>query len=1213
MIRYNTKRYWGYSTDVKPINSQKGDRFLEIDTRLEYFFNDYNQWILIGKTDVFVTGGTKSGPNITFTNNTGGTFSVTGFTDVFVTGGTYNNGTATFTNNTGGTFNVVGFPSATGGTTNYYGSFSDTTNQPVSGANIATVWKYNTTEISNGIFIQDQTKIKVSNDGIYEIGYSVQLEKTQGGTSTDVTIWASVNGNPIDRSSSTTTLVANSAYQLPFVSYILNLNAGDYVEFYYSAPSQYVQLTTLSGLTTPTRPVSPSVIVVAKAVGNAVLNNSGDTYVTGFTLANDTLSLQQNRLGTYSGFSVNLPYLNTSGGTINGNLNVTGSLSASTFYGNGGNLTGISRGGGGAGSQLYYFNISNTQSPYYEFSLSATSASEQIISATTGGTQLAYIGGFMTPVGVPNITSLPAGILTFYLHCYDGTTNHTFDIYCELWKRTTGGTETLLFTSDSAAVIGNTTEMVITDGYFSGATLNSSDRLVIKLYGQNISNQTRTIYFVSEGSQHYSFGITTIPSSTDTYVTGGTKTGTNVVFTNNVGGTFTVTGFTDTFVTGATYSNNSFTYRNNTGGTFNVLFSTVTGLTVNGNLTVTGTTTSTTISATTYQNLPTDIRVTGGTYNTGTSTLTFTNNTGGTFSVTGITTSSAFTGGTVTGATSFTNGLTANTISATTYQNLPTDIRVTGATKSGTVATFTNNTGGTFTLTGLTDTFVTGGTYSGSTIIFTDNTGGTFNVTGITTSSSFTGGTVTGATNFTGGLTANTISATTFTSRTENIIGIIPTGETGNVSAGTNTINVYIQGDYAYVVNNNSFTLQIFDISNPSSPVLVGTVSTGFSPVTIYVQGRYVYVINSSSTTLQIFDVSNASSPVSIGSVTIGSNPQSVYVQGRYAYVVGGSNTLQIFDISNPSTPILVGSVSTGASTVGIFVQGRYAYVITPSLNSLQTFDISNPSSPVSIGSVTTGSNPQSLYVQGKYAYVTNNGLQTLQIFDISNPSTLVLIGSVSTGSSPRSVYVQGRYAYFVNTLSNTFQIIDVSNPSSPVSVGTVSTGTNPRGLYVQGRYVYVVNQTSNTLQIFDVGGSYIQQLEAGGILTNTLESVGNATIGNDLTVVGGLNVSQSTNILGNLSATNMRVVSGLTATTISATTISATTISATTISATTISATTISATTYQNLPVSGLTQGSNITITNNGLGNYTISSSGGTSVSYGLVVATSLGYQNIF
>ena len=62
--------------------------------------------------------------------------------------------------------------------------------------------------------------------------------------------------------------------------------------------------------------------------------------------------------------------------------------------------------------------------------------------------------------------------------------------------------------------------------------------------------------------------------------------------------------------------------------------------------------------------------------------------------------SNGFTGGTITGATIFTNGLTANTISATTYQNLPIDIRVTGGTYFNGTATFTNNTGGTFNVSG---------------------------------------------------------------------------------------------------------------------------------------------------------------------------------------------------------------------------------------------------------------------------------------------------------------------------------------------------------------------------------------------------------------------------------------------------------------------------------------------------------------------------------
>jgi hypothetical protein len=373
--------------------------------------------------------------------------------------------------------------------------------------------------------------------------------------------------------------------------------------------------------------------------------------------------------------------------------------------------------------------------------------------------------------------------------------------------------------------------------------------------------------------------------------------------------------------------------------------------------------------------------------------------------------------------------------------------------------------------------------------------------------------------------TADTISATTFTANTEFIIGQVPTGETGSVLTDESPRSVYVQGKYAYVVNSDSNSLQIFDVSNPSLPTFAGSGSTGTQPYSVYVQGKYAYVVNTTSNSLQIFDVSDPSSPVSVGSVLTDVLPYSVYVQGKYAYVVNNnvflSNTLQIFDVSNPSLPVLVGTVGTDQGPNSVYVQGKYAYVVNLFSGTLQIFDVSDPSSPVSVGTVGTGIGPYSVYVQGKYAYVVNPTSNSLQIFDVSNPSSPTFAGSGSTDSQPTSVYVQGKYVYVVNNnvfFSGTLQIFDVSDPSSPVSVGTVPTDSNPLSLYVQGKYVYVVNQYSFTLQIFDVGGSYIQQLEAGGILTSTFESIGNATIGNDLTVVGGLSVSQSTNIQSDLS-----------------------------------------------------------------------------------------------
>ena len=79
------------------------------------------QSLAILASDQTITGGTYN-PTTgvgTFTNNTGGTFTVsgflTGYTDTNVTGGTYSNGNVTFTNSSGGTFTVSGF--STGNTT----------------------------------------------------------------------------------------------------------------------------------------------------------------------------------------------------------------------------------------------------------------------------------------------------------------------------------------------------------------------------------------------------------------------------------------------------------------------------------------------------------------------------------------------------------------------------------------------------------------------------------------------------------------------------------------------------------------------------------------------------------------------------------------------------------------------------------------------------------------------------------------------------------------------------------------------------------------------------------------------------------------------------------------------------------------------------------------------------------------------------------------
>jgi fibronectin-binding autotransporter adhesin len=348
--------------------------------------------------------------------------------------------------------------------------------------------------------------------------------------------------------------------------------------------------------------------------------------------------------------------------------------------------------------------------------------------------------------------------------------------------------------------------------------------------------------------------------------------GTNI----NVTGTYPnftidVTGLTDfnTFTTGFTYSSNTFTISDNSGNTFDATFTEVTGLTVNGDLNITGTTYSNVISATTYQNLPitTDVFVTGGTYSAGTST--FTNNTGGTFSVSGFVTGDTYvtgltfntgnynltigrndgvsftdslsilasdltvTGGTYdpnTGEATFTNN-TGGTFIVTGFLTGFTDTYVTGGTYSNGTATFTNTSGGTFNVngfyTGATDVFVTGGTFSVGTITFTNNTGGTFNVTGVTFSGGssvvgdflpLSGGTVTGSTEFTAGLSANTISATTYQNLPDNVTGNYLPLSGGTVTGDTTiTTNLIVSGNTGIGTTTPQTALEL--VSNNTSSI----------------------------------------------------------------------------------------------------------------------------------------------------------------------------------------------------------------------------------------------------------------------------------------------------------------------------------------------------------------------------------------------------------
>jgi len=322
-----------------------------------------------------------------------------------------------------------------------------------------------------------------------------------------------------------------------------------------------------------------------------------------------------------------------------------------------------------------------------------------------------------------------------------------------------------------------------------------------------------------------------------------------------------------------------------------------------------------------------------------------------------------------------------------------------------------------------------------------------------------------------------------------------------------------IQANYAYILGDNgnqgsgSSAAQFYavDIAHPASMAVVSATSiTGFIALGqsgIRVQGQYVYLVSCTGTAstnlLQIYDVSNPSTPAFVGSVQVPLYGFGLWVSGQYAYVisyvgVNSMSTLVVVDVSNPRSPTIVGSTNTGTAGVNVAdikVVGKYAYVAgqsdlqstTQSSENSQilVFDISNPASPYLLSSLPVAHSPQGLDIEGSYLYETLYDQYSLNIYDISNPSSLSLVGTASLVGNgtckPQDVAVAGTTAYVACYTNSSVAVVDVSNPTSPSVERYIALPATSYPIFLesQGSYLYSISNTpGGMLSVIDTGGS---------------------------------------------------------------------------------------------------------------------------------------------
>ena len=123
-----------------------------------------------------------------------------------------------------------------------YGQFLDTTTQIPAAINTPYAITFNTTEVSNGVFLGTPlSRVIVDTEGVYNFLFSIQLDKTSGGTGI-FWVWPRINGVDVPNSNSQVQIQGNNAEQLVTVGYFFELKANDYVEIMYAVSDVSVQV-----------------------------------------------------------------------------------------------------------------------------------------------------------------------------------------------------------------------------------------------------------------------------------------------------------------------------------------------------------------------------------------------------------------------------------------------------------------------------------------------------------------------------------------------------------------------------------------------------------------------------------------------------------------------------------------------------------------------------------------------------------------------------------------------------------------------------------------------------------------------------------------------------------------------------------------------------------------------------------------------------------
>ena len=205
--------------------------------------------------------------------------------------------------------------------------------------------------------------------------------------------------------------------------------------------------------------------------------------------------------------------------------------------------------------------------------------------------------------------------------------------------------------------------------------------------------------------------------------------------------------------------------------------------------------------------------------------------------------------------------------------------------------------------------------------------------------------------------------------------------------------SLFVSGKYLYVATNTN-GLQVFDITDPFTPVLVSS----FRDLSIPTSGmarkdNYLY-ISDNVNGINIINISNPLAPVSNASVKTASGESwdlCIDENGEYLYVATGKGGIEVWSLKDPGVPTRVASTASllyWSFAWGVSYSNKKIYVADRE-GGVKILDVSRPTQPKYIGGYTGSTTCRYVIAKNEMLYLGNGagGFEVVNIKTITLPT----------------------------------------------------------------------------------------------------------------------------------------------------------------------------------------------------------------------------------